>query len=125
MSDPAILTVTRTHVPAFVELPANRTAFTRERARFEAKVSGYPPPALQWFLNRTSLPNETNLIVIIEECSLELSGSVLKVVATNPLGTTNAWALTVIPRPDLRFTEVMPRQTDTRPHKDWFEVSNS
>ncbi len=127
LSDPATLTVdTNRCRPAIVNPSKGCTVFVGQTAKFTATVSGYPLPALQWFVNGTAIPSETQLTLLVPNCQLEMSGWIYCLQATNELGSASACAkLIVTNKPDLRITEVMARRhVDARPHKDWFKVTS-
>ncbi len=124
----AMLTVnTNPAPPAVINPPADATIFTGQTARFTVVARGFPTPGYQWSENGMAIPNAVGPVLEIPNATETMSGRRYSVRLQNALGTAEASAaLTVTPRPDLRFTEVMPRpakEGDDR-HTDWFELTN-
>lgn len=111
--------------PAFVSLPQSPTVIIGQTARFSVKLCASPPPAYQWLSNGVPLSGATGPELVLEGCPLSWSGAEFCLRAQNSLGTTSACArLTVISRPRLEITEMMPAPAPDCGHEDWFEITN-
>jgi hypothetical protein len=108
--------------------PSNDVAiFSGQTARFTVEARGLPLPSFQWSANGQDIVGATEPSLEVREVSQANSGILYSVRVWNSLGSTNASArLTIVERPDLRFTEIMASPTDeeNNRHFDWFEVTN-
>jgi len=124
----ASLTVNTTPAPpSILAPPEDAIVFERQAAVFKVSARGLPAPSYQWQANGIDIAGASGPALEIPSVSLAISGARYSVRVWNVLGSTNATAaLTVTPRPDLRFTEVMPLPSDEEGnrHFDWFEVTN-
>ena len=113
--------------PTILNPPVEATVFERQIAVFSVAARGLPAPAYQWQANGTDIPGATGPMLQVPNATQPMSGIRYSVRIWNTLGSTNASAaLTVIRRPDLRFTEVMALASDQEGnrHFDWFELTN-
>ena len=114
-------------LPAITAPPVDLTVFPGQTAVFSVQARGYPAPHYQWRSNGVDILGATGQTLAVASVVLDMSGTCYTVQLWNDLGATNASAvLTVIHRPGLRFTEVMPRPIypDSSRHYNWFEVTN-
>ena len=123
-----ILTVnTNPSAPVIVTPPASVTVFPGQTAKFTVSARGVPVPSYQWQVEGAAIPGATAPTLSVGNAIPSLSGTHYSVLVSNAFGSTNVVAvLTVVPRPDLRFTEVMalPSEGEDNQHFDWFEVTN-
>jgi hypothetical protein len=118
---------TNPSAPFIIAAPAAATVFPGQTARFSVSARGVPAPTYQWSVNGAVIPNAVGPQLLVGNASLPMSGTHYSVLVSNAFGSTNVGAvLTVIPRPDLRFTEVMalPSDGEDNQHFDWFELTN-
>ena len=128
LSLPATLSVSTTRRPPMLATaPSNSVVLPGQTGRFSVFARGYPAPRYQWSVEGVSLPGETNTTLWVPRADAGMSGLQYSVTVWNSLGSTSAAArLYVVPRPRLRFTEVMPwtASVSPTPHHDWFELTN-
>jgi hypothetical protein len=113
--------------PTILIPPVDTTVFERQTAVFRVAARGLPAPGYQWQANGTDIPGATSPMLQVPSATQSMSGIRYSVRIWNTLGSTNASvALTVIRRPDLRFTEIMALASDQEGnrHFDWFELTN-
>lgn len=118
---------TNPSAPAILAAPSAATVFPGQTARFSVVARGVPAPTYQWQINGSVIPNATGPVLAVGNASPAMSGTHYSVTVSNALGSTNVGAvLSVVPRPDLRFTEVMalPSEGEDNQHFDWFEITN-
>lgn len=106
-SDPAEIRLSaQPSAPVFEQKPSNATNFLGGTVTFAAVATGVPPPVYQWYFKESLLNGETANTLVRSNLTLIEAGD-YRVEVTNGSGTTNAVAtLTVLPKPDLRITEV-------------------
>lgn len=71
--------------PFFVANPKDATQFISKRVIFPALVSGIQPLSYQWIFNNQPLPGATNNVLILDNLTIDKSGSYY-CVASNILG---------------------------------------
>lgn len=124
----AILTVnTSPAAPVVLEAPADAIVFTHQTAVFNVFARGLPAPGYQWQSNGVDIAGAIGPRLELPGVTPTWSGMRISVRVSNTLGSTNvSAALTVMRRPDLRFTEVMAGAFDQEGnrHFDWFELTN-
>ena len=82
--------------------PQSQTVDELHPVAFSASVTGYPPPALQWYANGSPIPGATNAVYSVAAASLSDNGLELKLVAQNTISnqtytaTSSTVTLTVI-----------------------------
>ena len=122
-----VMVNTNPFAPIIVQAPRDADVFSGQTARFSVLTRGLPPPNYHWSANGVDLPGANGPAIEVREVTQALSGTQYAVRVWNALGSTSASArLSVVERPDLRFTEVMAIPTDAEGnrHFDWFEVTN-
>jgi hypothetical protein len=130
MATSAVVTLTvntNPSPPVIISAPVATTVFPGQTARFTVSARGVPAPSYQWSRNGVLIPNATGPTLSVGVVSQSMSGMTFSVLVSNALGSVTASALlTVVPRPDLRFTEVMPwpSEGEDNRHFDWFELTN-
>jgi hypothetical protein len=127
MSAPATLTLNRNPgPPTILSAPADRTVVQGRTARFAIAVWAYPPATYQWFWNGALLPDETNRVLLVRNCTLAMSGSSFCVRARNNFGETNACGILYVTNiAPVRITEIQAYpNVDCDGHNDWFEITN-
>jgi hypothetical protein len=113
--------------PLVLSPPRNTTVFEHQRAVFEVSARGLPAPTFQWRSNNVDIPGAVGARLELPDARPGWSGARFSVQVSNALGSASVSALlTVTPRPDLRFTEVMalPFDEEGNRHFDWFELTN-
>jgi hypothetical protein len=113
--------------PTILSPPGDAIVFERQTAVFRVAARGLPASGYQWQANGTDIPGAASPMLQVPNATQLMSGIRYSVRIWNILGSTNASAvLTVIRRPDLRFTEVMalPSDEEGNRHFDWFELTN-
>ncbi len=126
-SEVATLTVDATRGPPTILAPfTDVEVLSNETARFYSPVCAQPPPTFQWLSNGVVLTGATNRTLVIKNCQPAMSGTLFCVNVTNILGGLGICArLSVLPKPSLVITEVMPSpSTNCGLSSDWFEVTN-
>jgi hypothetical protein len=110
--------------------PASLTAYLGQVVTFTVDAFGSPSPTYQWKFNGTNINGQTGLQLQISLSNTNQSGT-YSVGITNSAGFTNdSGTLLVIPKPNLRITEVMSSEStnnftgDTSNDSDWWELSN-
>ncbi len=107
---------------AWSALPA-RVVFEATTVQVPAPVSGYPQPAWIWRRNGVVVPGQTTSTLKLTDTRPDQSGT-YEATATNASGTaTVSFALTIVPRPDVRVTEVMAQPAGSD-GADWWELTN-
>ncbi len=102
---------------------APRAVFTGSTVRIPAPISGYPQPSWVWRRNGEIVPGQTAASLTFTGVTPEQAGT-YEVTATNFLGTATASVtLAVMPRPDVRVTEVMALPGATT-GADWWELTS-
>jgi hypothetical protein len=114
-----------------VNAPKDATVFVGQAAIFSVIARAYPAASYQWTSNGVDISGATGSQLTVPNVPLSLSGTIYAVRVQNEAGSvTGSARLTVMARPDLRFTEVMPLPSDPDEeeednlHFDWFEVTN-
>jgi hypothetical protein len=124
----ANLTVNTSPAPAIIiRGPRDVSVFPGQTALFEVSARGVPAISYRWLLDGVVLAGQDGPRLALDNVSLGQSGHRYSVVVSNSLGSAEAWAiLTVVRRPDIRFTEVMalPANEEANRHFDWFELTN-
>jgi len=118
---------TNPFAPIIVQAPVDAAVFAGQTARFAATTRGLPLPSFQWSANGQEIPGANQSTIEVRDVGEALSGTQYSVRVWNSLGSTNASArLSIVERPDLRFTEIMaiPTDEENNRHFDWFEVTN-
>src|SRR5262249_17110120 len=72
--------------PAITLNLTNQSASAGDRVQFAITAEGSDPLGYQWFFNQTSLPAETNSILVLTNVTAEQSG-IYHVVVSNPYGS--------------------------------------
>ncbi len=130
VSSNAVVTLSTTPIPPrIISAPRNATVLENKSARFTLIVESLPLASYQWFTNRVLLPNETNRSLLIQNCTLDMWDTEVKVRAENSIGWIDAVArLYVTTNLNLRITEVHASQKNDcagyNDHEDWFELTN-
>jgi hypothetical protein len=128
LSAPATLTVnTNATAPSIVAPPVDTLVFIGQTAVFQVEARGLPAVQYQWSRDGAAIAGATSARLEIPNTQLAFDGSKFSVRIWNESGETNASArLTVTPRPDIRFTEVMALTSDDEEIQnfDWFELTN-
>jgi hypothetical protein len=126
LSTTVTLTVDAEPKPPTVFTPfTDVQVLSNETARFFAPVCALPMPTFQWCSNGVTVAGATNRTLVIKNCQPAMSGTLFCVNITNSLGGTSICArLTVLPKPNLVITEVMPSPSDCVLSTDWFEITN-
>lgn len=128
VSRAAMVTVnTNPRPPVVICPPKDATVFSYQDAVFTVVAGGFPAPHYQWRSDEGDIEGAVQPALVVEHAYSSQSGTRYSVRIWNELGETNVSAsLTVAPRPDLRFTEVMalPANAEERRHFDWFELTN-
>lgn len=105
--------------------PTNLTAYSGQSVTFTVENLASPTANLQWKFNNTNIDGQTGpqYQVFVNDAS---QSGIYSVNLMNSAGSTNISAsLTVIPKPDLRITEIMSSENaSTNNHGDWWELSN-
>lgn len=113
--------------PGILSAPVDVTVFNGQTAVFNVAVRGYPPPTLRWQTNGVDVSNANAPTLELAGVTEAMSGIPVSIIISNAIGVITASArLTVTPRPQLRFTEVMPEPAnleDNR-HFGWVELTN-
>lgn len=133
VSAAAVLTVNTTPTrPSFIVPLEDATLFPGQSASLAASVRGYPLPRYQWLSNNVALGGATNpVFTIATTFSTPLSAANYTLVLSNALGRAESTArVTVMRRPMLQITEVMPDPTNSTALpppglKPWFELTNN
>lgn len=98
-----------------------------QTAIFSSSVRGYPLPGIQWKINGTNIPDETNATLSIVNASAGSAGD-YTIRASNALCTNVATAhLSVAAKPLLCVTEAMSKasnNTTVSGHQDWWELTS-
>lgn len=81
-------------VPFVTTQPVSKTNFVGETVTLSAVVGGSDPLTLQWQKNSNNIPNATNLTLVINNIQAADAGA-YRLVATNPLGSTNSANATI------------------------------
>ena len=123
----AVLNITTTPLAPTITAfyPANLTAYPGQSVTFTVESFGSPSPHFQWLYNSNNITGQTSAQYQLAINDTDQSGT-YSVILTNSAGSTNISAfLTVIPKPDLRITEIMSSENvSSTNHGDWWELSN-
>jgi hypothetical protein len=119
--------------PAFTQLLTNSTVFSGAAVVLQSTASGVPAPNYAWYFNSQRIEGQVASGLDLGAVTTNRSGS-YTVVASNASGSvTNTATLTVLARPDIRFTEVSSARTVLDPGfidrngfgpEDWWELTS-
>lgn len=119
--------------PTFTQVYSNATVFAGGLVEFTVVATGVPQPALAWYFGNAPITGETGPTLRLANLTTNQTGS-YSVVASNASGSvTNSAVLTVLGRPDIRFTEVSSARTVLDPGfvdrhgfatEDWWELTS-
>ena len=128
VSRTAMVTVnTNPRPPVVICPPQDTTIFSHQNAVFTVVAGGFPAPQYQWRSDEGEIEGAVQPTLVVTKAYSSQSGGRYSVRIWNELGVTNVSAsLTIVPCPDLRFTEVMarPANAEEQRHFDWFELTN-
>jgi hypothetical protein len=112
--------------PLFVRLFQDQTNFVSRLVGFSADALGTPAPRFSWNHDGLQIPGATNALLVVSNLTLSSAG-VYQLIASNASGAISHSArLTVLPRPDLRITEVQSSEapSPTLATSDWWELTS-
>ena len=81
--------------PFFTTQPVGGTNFAGETKNLSVVVGGSDPLTFQWQKNSNNIPNATNSVLTLTNIQTTDSGS-YRVIATNPLGSTNSTVVSLV-----------------------------
>jgi hypothetical protein len=119
--------------PSFTQELTNVTVFAGGAVEFTVVATGVPQPSLAWYFGTQPITGETGAVLRLSNLTTNQTGT-YTVVASNASGSvTNSAMLTVLGRPDIRFTEVSSARTVLDPGfidrngfgpEDWWELTS-
>jgi hypothetical protein len=119
--------------PAFTTVLTNTTVFAGATVELAVVATGVPQPSFAWYFGTQPIPSAVGPVLSLAGVTTNQSGS-YTVVASNASGAvTNSAVLTVLGRPDIRFTEVSSARTILDPGfidrngfgaEDWWELTS-
>lgn len=119
--------------PAFTTVLTNTTVFAGATVELAVVATGVPQPTFAWYFGSEPIPSAVGPVLSLGIVTTNQSGS-YTVVASNASGAvTNSAVLTVLGRPDIRFTEVSSARTILDPGfidrngfgaEDWWEITS-
>jgi Immunoglobulin I-set domain/Immunoglobulin domain len=119
--------------PAFTQGLSNVTVFAGATVSLGVTATGVPQPAFAWYLGSQRIDGEASSTLTLASVTTNRGGTYV-VVASNASGSvTNSATLTVLARPDIRFTEVSSARTVLDPGfidrngfapEDWWELTS-
>lgn len=119
--------------PAFTTVLTNTTVFAGATVELAIVATGVPQPSFAWYLGAQPLPSAVGSVLSLGAVTTNQAGT-YTVVASNASGAvTNSAVLTVLGRPDIRFTEVSSARTILDPGfidrngfgaEDWWELTS-
>jgi hypothetical protein len=119
--------------PAFTQVLSDVTVFAGATVPLAVSATGVPQPSFVWYFGGVRIDGETSSILTLATVATNRTGT-YSVVASNASGSaTNSATLTVLARPDIRFTEVSSARTVLDPGfvdrngfapEDWWELTS-